>query len=214
MFLAGALMAGSKATADIGFERIENTKITRIFRPARYTRGNTNLIPVQHVDDASWIWSTTNRPVMRQFDDWSTYTMAEGSSDVEFLKFRKEFDVKEGEGELIFDVSGDERFYLTLDGEFVARGPNRGPVENWQYQTYSVKNLKPGRHVFEAVVWKVGIHSPMAQVSHRGGFVFSAEGAYDAKLTTGKTTWKVAEIENVKALKIPNEAWEVGGQLR
>ncbi len=191
----------------------DGADITRVYRPVRYSRGNTNLIPVQHVDDASWIWATTNRPVMHQFDDWSTYTMAEGSSDVEFLKFRKEFDVKEGEGELIFDVSGDERFYLTLDGVFVARGPNRGPVENWQYQTYSVKNLKPGRHVFEAVVWKVGIHSPMAQVSHRGGFVFSAEGVYDAKLTTGKTTWKVAEIDNVKALKIPNEAWEVGGQF-
>ena len=91
----------------------EGAEITRVFRPARNSRGNTNLIPVQHVDDASWIWSTTNRPVIHQFDDWSTYTMPVGSGDVEFLKFRKEFDVKEGDGELIFDVSGDERFYLT-----------------------------------------------------------------------------------------------------
>lgn len=42
-------------------------EVTRIFRPARNSRGNTNLIPVQHVDDASWIWATTNRPVMHRF---------------------------------------------------------------------------------------------------------------------------------------------------
>ena len=42
-------------------------EVTRIFRPARNSRGNTNLIPVQHIDDASWIWATTNRPVMHQF---------------------------------------------------------------------------------------------------------------------------------------------------
>ena len=32
----------------------------------------------------------------------------------------------------------DESFYLTSDGAFIARGPNRATVENWQYQAYSV----------------------------------------------------------------------------
>ena len=124
--------------------------------------------------------------------------------------FGKTFSVAEGDGELRFDVSADERFYLTLDGAFVARGPNRSSVENWQYQTYAVC-LAPGEHMMEAVVWTVGDCGPIAQLSHRGGFIMKAEGPFDERLTTGKAEWRVGRLEGVRPLgKPPRAVWGNG----
>ena len=156
------------------------------------TRGNTNLLRLQPIDRASWIW-TSDDP----------------TPDCSFQKFRKRFSVKPGDGKLTVDVSADERFYLTLDGEFVARGPNRAVVENWQYQTYAF-DLAEGEHVFEATVWRTTDHGPLAQLSWRGGFILKAEGAYDDRLTTGKTNWEVGAIGGLKPIGKGDCCWSVG----
>ena len=134
-------------------------EIERVFRPQRVTRGNTNVLKIQPIDDAAWLWVKGDNGLTEKGDE-TPHSGRVNSSDVKFAKFKIEFDSSETDGELVFDVSADERFYLTLDGCFVARGPNRAAVENWQYQTYRVKNLTPGRHVIEAVVSKIGDHAP------------------------------------------------------
>ncbi len=169
--------------------------VERIFRPARYTRGNLNIIRVQPIDYASWIW------------------LPDDSAKRRIVKFKKTFSVT-NDAPLVIDVSADERFYLTLDGQFVARGPNRGAVENWQYQTYSIKNLKPGEHVLEAVAWRMGHAAPVAQLTWRGGFVLKADGVYDAALTTGKADWQVGEIAHVvHPMGYGNDSWGGGEQF-
>lgn len=57
-----------------------------------------------------------------------------------------------------------ERYYLTCDGAFVSRGPNRSTVENWQYSTYEIDGLKPGKHVLEATVWKISLQGSHCQI--------------------------------------------------
>ena len=176
-------------------------RICRAFRDARVTRGNTNILRVQPIDEASWVW----HPDVGKPKDGTTLAI---------LKFRRAFDVAEGDGTLVLDVSADERFVLFLDGEFVARGPNRGTVENWQYQTYVATDLKPGRHVFEAYVQRLGDFAPLAQLSHRGGFVFKANGAYDARLTTGKVDWEVGSVSvGVRSIGTAAGAWGTGTQF-
>ncbi len=170
--------------------------VERIWREARLTRGNTNVARVQPVDDASWIWLP-----------------GDSGRNFAVLRFRCEFDVAKGDGELVFDVSADERYYLTLDGEFVSRGPNRGSVENWQYQTYKAKALAEGRHVMEATVWRLGDNAPLAQLSWRGGFVLKAEGAYDAKLTTGRAAWQVGRVDGLKPIGSGNGVWGTGAEF-
>lgn len=191
-------------------------RIRRAFRDARVTRGSTNVVRCQGVDEASWIWLPGDAGRSEgKVDFWEgdrKGLSVEG--DVAFVKFRREFDVAPGDGTLVFDVSGDERFYLTVDGKFVARGPNRATTENWQYQTY-VADLEPGRHVVEAVVWRIGDFGPLAQLSHRGGFVFKASGAYDAKLTTGKVDWQAGLLPGIKPIGKDKDAgtWGTGSQF-
>ena len=170
----------------------ELPRITRIFRAPRYVRGNTNVLKVQPIDDATWIWSQA----------------AEKIGTPSFVRFRRAFKVEKA-GKCTIDVSADERFYLLLDGAFVARGPNRAIVENWQYQTYEI-DLPVGEHVFEAVVWRTGWCAPLAQLSSRGGFILKADGAYDALLTTGKAPWEVGVITNLKPIGASNDVWGTG----
>ena len=192
-------------------------RICRAFRDARVTRGNTNILKVQPIDDASWLWMPGDSGFSHgKVDFWEGDRKGKSvEGDVTFLKFRNEFNVGKNDGTLVFDVSADERFYLTLDGEFVARGPNRGTVENWQYQTYVVDALAEGPHVIEAVVWKIGDFGPLAQLSYRGGFVFKANGAYDAKLTTGKGSWKVGRLPGIRPIGKDKDAhaWGTGSQF-
>ncbi len=189
--------------------------ICRAFRDARVTRGNTNILKMQPIDDASWLWMPGDDGLSQgKVDFWEGDRKGKSvEGDVTFLKFRNEFNVGKDDGTLVFDVSADERFYLALDGEFVARGPNRGTVENWQYQTYVVDALAEGPHVIEAVVWKIGDFGPLAQLSYRGGFVFKANGAYDAKLTTGKGSWKVGRLSGIRPIGKDAGAWGTGSQF-
>ena len=189
--------------------------ICRAFRDARVTRGNTNILKVQPIDDASWLWMPGDGGLSQgKVDFWEGDRKGKSvEGDVTFLKFRNEFNVGKDDGTLVFDVSADERFYLAFDGEFVARGPNRGTVENWQYQTYVVDALAEGPHVIEAVVWKIGDFGPLAQLSYRGGFVFKANGAYDAKLTTGKGSWKVGRLSGIRPIGKDAGAWGTGSQF-
>ena len=185
----------AKVLRAAAMDAVEGARVRRAFRDARVTRGNTNILKVQPVDDASWLWLP-----------------GAANDRFCFVKFRNEFEVAEGAAPLVFDVSADERFVLLLDGEFVARGPNRGTVENWQYQTY-VADLKPGRHVFEAYVQVIGDSAPLAQLSYRGGFVFKANGQFDAKLTTGKGAWTVGRISGIRPAGKDGGAWGGGDQF-
>ena len=189
--------------------------VDRAFRDARVTRGNTNILRVQPIDEASWVWHPgVGEPKAGTTDFWDGERHGNlVDAGLTILKFRKSFDVADGDGTLVFDVSADERFVLFLDGKFVARGPNRGTVENWQYQTYIATDLKPGRHIFEAYVQRLGDFAPLAQLSYRGGFVFKANGAYDAKLTTGKADWEVGLVPGVRSIGKAAGAWGTGSQF-
>ncbi len=161
--------------------------VNRVFHPERYSRGDTNIRVLQDIDQAAWIWHPD-------------VTKSASDNFTPFLRFRKEFSAIEGE-KLRFDVSADERYVLLLDGKAVSRGPHRGLPKHWFYQSYEVSGLEPGNHVFEAVVWQLGPHGPLAQLSdptQHGGFIFKASGKYDAELSTGKAKWTVAILKNTR----------------
>ena len=174
----------------------QGATVERVIKPPRFTRGNTSILPVQPIDQAAWL----SHPDIK--DEVAYPPMPR------VVRFRCEF---ESDGSpLEFDVTGDERYYLTLDGEFVSRGPHRGTVENWMYQSYRAK-LEPGKHVMEATVWRMPFRaSPHAQLSYRLGFCLKAEGRYDAVLTTGKGAWTCGPIAAVKNIGKSGGAWGAG----
>ena len=183
---AAAMLAAAAGGADV----------ERVVKPARLYRGNTGVLPVQPIDQAAWL----------THPDIKDETGAVPAPRI--VRFRCEF---ESDGSpLEFDVTADERYWLSMDGRFVSRGPHRGTVENWMYQSYRAR-LAPGRHVMEAVVWKVPPGAaPLAQLSHRLGFCLKAEGAYDAALTTGRGAWKCGAVTGVRSIGKSGGAWGTG----
>lgn len=204
----GLVLAGLLLAADVlGVEAVQ------FFRPERPTRGNVNVVRVQPIDDAAWIaYDTATRP--KVFEDFNAlHTFPKDATTGDFYRFRTAFDVPDAAAPLRFDVSADERFVLLVDGEIVARGPHRGMPSHWYYESYELR-LAPGPHVMEAVVWALGPHAPLAQLSFRGGsFILKAEVPYDAALTTGRAAWRVAKLANTRLTDLgTSETYGAGSQ--
>lgn len=162
---------------------VSSLRCERIYRTPRETQGLTNLSPIQEIDDAAWIWIDS----------------PEAGSAPLIVRFRLPF---QSDGTAFdLDVSGDGRYVLTIDGQVVSRGPHRGLVNHWNYQSYRVSPSK-GPHVIEATVARLGSFSPSSQVSWwQGGFILKASGSYDAKLTTGKANWKASVIRGTTCVR-------------
>ena len=190
-------------------------QVRQIFRPERLDQGDTNIRHMQAIDEAAWVWMPGHDRwgVAADHQSWNVRFDLKKGLLSDFFRFRRAF-VSDGSA-LRFDVSADERFVLYLDGHQIAQGPQRGLVEHWFYQSYEITGLSAGEHVLEAVCWQLGLHSPLAQLSYRGGFVLKAEGAYDAALTTGKAEWEVARLSGTTMTnRGTSKSFGVGSQCR
>lgn len=169
--------------------------VRQVMKPARHSRGDENVRIVQPADVAAWIWMPGHEiyGIAATAQSWKNKA-SKGEVPGWFFRFRNDF-TSDG-SPLKFDVTADERFVLYLDGSPIARGPQRGIVDHWYYQSYEITGLSPGRHRLEAVCWQLLSAAPLAQLSYRGGFLMKAEGSYDADLTTGKGDWLVAPLVN------------------
>ena len=200
--LAAVAMAGA----------VQAFEVERVFRQERHSRGDTNLSIQQPIDEASWIWlDGLDKWGEAVFHDTRTDAATLAKESQYFLRFRRDF---ESDGSpLELDVSADERYALLLDGKEISRGPHRGLKNRWHYQSYRITGLSAGTHRLEAVVWQIGEHAPLAQISVRGGFILKAYGAYDKSLTTGVAEWKAAELHNTRMTwKGKSGAFGVGSQ--
>lgn len=166
--------------------------VERIFLKPSHSKGEVGLADNYPIDIGKWIWHPEIAP--------------DGKVPPEgvFLRFHLDFDAIDGE-KLRFDVCADERYMLRLDGEVISRGPNRGSVNNWQFQSYEAR-LSPGRHSMDALVWRLGEeNSPIAQESWKGAFVVKAEGAYHKAVSTGVSApWRVGRVFGTSPRE-PNE---------
>lgn len=169
-------------------------EVRRVILPERLTRGNAAVEPVSPIDAAAWISVA---------DD----SLPPGGL---FLRFRRAFSADGST--LRFHVSADERFILLLDGEVIARGPDRGDPNLWFFQSYETQP-GPGEHVLEAVVWKLNPgQAPNAQMSWRLGFVLAAEGHYSDALTTGIAAWEVGRLTGTEMTRAKYPMNFVGAQ--
>ena len=162
--------------------------VQKILLPPRFHLGNTGIFQLQPIDEAAWIWHPEFMPTSKAA---RADVFAGGWREPVLLRFRRPFEATAAPVRI--HVSADERFELFLDGNRIARGPDRSDVEHWSYATYDLR-LAPGSHRLEALVWSIGPYAPVAQMSWRGGFILKAEGDCDRQLTTGKASWEVAKL--------------------
>ena len=126
--------------------------------------------------------------------------------------YRLRFDVAE-RTTVRLHVSADERYRLFLDGEPVGRGPDRGDVDHWNFETYEAE-LTPGPHLLAAQVWSIGVEAPYAQHTHGHGFLLAASllpSGGEGSGVRGPESLALAEAEDQGGSNVLNTgeaAWE------
>ena len=104
---------------------------------------------------------------------------------------RRSFDLASVPSRFVVHVSADNRYTLWINGVAVSSGPQRSDVAHWRYETVDLApHLTAGRNVLAAVVWNWGSARPVAQHSHRTGFLVQGAGAPESALNTGPG-WKL-----------------------
>ena len=100
---------------------------------------------------------------------------------------RRSFDLPAVPARFVVHVSADNRYRLYVNGMQVSSGPQRSDVAHWRYETLDIApQLRAGRNVIAALIWNWGDARPVAQHSHRTGFLMQgATGAAAAHVNTG-----------------------------
>ncbi|HVK97380.1 MAG TPA: alpha-L-rhamnosidase N-terminal domain-containing protein, partial [Flavisolibacter sp.] len=104
--------------------------------------------------------------------------------------FRKSFNLGAKPGKFIVHISADNRYRLFVNGQSVCNGPARGDLYNWYFETVDIAPfLKSGNNVIAALVWNMGVHAPVAQISNQTAFVMQGNTEKEWVVNTG-TGWK------------------------
>jgi alpha-L-rhamnosidase len=116
--------------------------------------------------------------------------------------FRKNFDLAQKPNSFIINVSGDNRYRIFVNGNYIGAGPARGDLMHWNFETFDIAQyLQQGKNTIAAVVWNFGKDMPIAQMSNKTGFILQANSSYEEIVNTNKT-WKVIQNNAYKAIPV------------
>ncbi len=115
--------------------------------------------------------------------------------------FRRSFELKNVPAELNMHVSADNRYKLYINGQYVLMGPARGDLMHWRYETADItRYLKEGKNLIAALVYNMGEHTPVAQMTRQTAFICQLGEAEESSVYTGDGNWKVIQNEGYQPL--------------
>lgn len=111
-----------------------------------------------------------------------------------FLKFELAFKLATA-ATFVIHVSGDQRFELFCDNQYVGMGPDRSDLAHWSFHSYEI-SLDAGDHTLTASVHSIATHRPHAQVTCCPALILATEDA-PVELDTGTAPWTVRNIAGI-----------------
>jgi alpha-L-rhamnosidase len=122
--------------------------------------------------------------------------------DLAVCHLRRDFTVNAVPAQALVYVSADNRYQLFLNGQPISRGPSRGDLDHWRFETVDLApQLHSGRNVLAAVVWNYGNLAPMAQMSDQTGFLLQAGPGANPDVDTNRS-WKTLLDASRRPLQI------------
>jgi hypothetical protein len=123
---------------------------------------------------------------------WVSHPTA-SPKDYGVYHFRRTFDLETQPEKFIIHVSADNRYRLFVNGQSVCRGPARGDLMHWRFETVDIAPcLAKGKNTIAAVVWNFGELIPGAQMTLRTAFVLQADDPRNNFVNTDQK-WKVIQ---------------------
>ena len=118
---------------------------------------------------------------------------------------RRVFSLSSSPRRFVIHVSADNRYRLYVNGVAVSSGPQRSDVAHWRYETVDLApQLHVGRNVLAAVVWNWGAARPVAQHSHRSGFLVQGSGGSESALVNSGPGWRLLVDSAYRPIVITN----------
>jgi len=105
--------------------------------------------------------------------------------------FRKTFPLAQKPEKFIIHVTADNRYRLFVNGNAVCTGPARSDLAHWNYETVDIASyLQKGNNLIAALVWNMGEHAAVAQISNQTGFLLQAD-TKENEFANTNPGWKV-----------------------
>ncbi|MBN1640857.1 MAG: alpha-L-rhamnosidase N-terminal domain-containing protein [Anaerolineae bacterium] len=125
-----------------------------------------------------------DRPLAERWRASFAWSRAHGGPELAVRRFRRRFALPEAPDEFVVHVSADSRYRLWVNGQRVGRGPLKGTLAHYAYETYDLAAyLRAGENAIAAEVCHFGADAPTGEVhSARPGLLF--QGPADAGLDT------------------------------
>jgi alpha-L-rhamnosidase len=126
--------------------------------------------------------------------------------------FRRRFKITTPADSFLINVTADSRYVLYLNGRPIGRGPLKGDLEHYNYETYDLAGvLKPGENVLAAEIRWFGVDTPTSEV-HGPIPGFLLQGPEDAEIDTpfGWTICRATCVEPDRTSYIGNAAGFLG----
>ena len=107
-----------------------------------------------------------------------------------FVQARHTFDIEEVPEKCLVKVTADSRYKLSVNGEYVCKGPVRGYQESWPFDRVDISPwLKPGKNLISAQLYSYGIGTYFYVHAGRAGFILDGKIG-DVDISTS-SKWRV-----------------------
>jgi alpha-L-rhamnosidase len=112
------------------------------------------------------------------------------------ILFRKTFDLKEKPTRFVINISADNHYRLFVNGTYITRGPARGDLRHYFYETLDIAPyLNEGKNVLAAEVVNWGAKRSFTVFSQMTSFWLQGEGEKEAIVNTISDKWLCKQNE-------------------
>ena len=141
---------------------------------------------------------------------WISYPEKSNSEYGVYL-FRKEISLNSKPDKFIIHVSADSRYKLYINGAEVCKGPARGHLFKWNFESIDISSsLHAGNNTISAIVWNFGSYSPLAQISGQTGFILQGN-TEDEEILNTDSSWIVYQDMAYEPLPVNINQYYVAG---
>ena len=138
--------------------------------------------------------------------DWSAQWIMHPSVQPQehaVIIFRKSFELKSKPGSFIIHLSADNHYRLFVNGNYILRGPARGDLSHWFYETIDIAGfLEPGINVLAAEVINWGPQRSFTFFSQMTSFILQGDTENEKMVNTSGGSWKCFHNKAISAKNI------------
>jgi len=121
---------------------------------------------------------------------WIMHPTAEPQSHAVIL-FRKNFELPKKPDKFVVHLSADNHYRLFVNGQYILRGPARGDLSHWFYETVDIAEyLQPGKNVIASEVVNWGPKRSFTFFSQMTSFILQGDGENGKLVNSSGGSWK------------------------